>query len=73
MASNPDMSPAHPIPVAAEPHVTRLRRHAHDFHLRGRRSRAYGASDVNHRFGYRDGAADDAAAEQGRRGESCEN
>jgi hypothetical protein len=38
MTSNPHMPAAYPIPVAAEPNVSRLRRHADDFYLRDWRS-----------------------------------
>jgi hypothetical protein len=72
MAANPHMSPAGPIPVAAQPHVAGLRRHADDLYLRGWRSHADGAADVNHGFGNGNGASHDTAAEQGCRGKGRE-
>jgi hypothetical protein len=38
MPSDPHVPTTHPIPIAAEPHVARLRGNADDFYLRGRGS-----------------------------------
>jgi hypothetical protein len=72
VAANPYVAPSGPIPVAAQPHVAGLRGHADDLYLRGWGSHADGAADVNHRLGNGNGAPDDAAAEQGRRGKGRE-
>ncbi len=67
MASDPHVSSANPIPVAAEPHVTDRGWRAVDFDLWRRRSHIDGAADINHGWcGNRNGAANDAAAEQSR-------
>ena len=73
MASDPHVSSANPIPVAAEPYVADRRRRAVDFDLRRRRSYVDGAADIDHRGrGNRNGAANDAAAEQSRRSQGGE-
>jgi hypothetical protein len=61
MTCDPHVSSSDPVPVAAEPDVAWLRRHADDFHL-GRR-RSYG-DGINRGCGDRDGTANDAACEQ---------
>jgi hypothetical protein len=67
MASDPYVSSANPIPVAAEPYVADRRRRAVDLDLRRRRSHVDGAANIDHgRSGNRNGAANDAAAEQSR-------
>jgi hypothetical protein len=66
MASDPHVPSANPIPVAAEPYVADRRRRAVDLDLGRRRSHIDGAANINHGFGNRDGAANDAAAEQSR-------
>jgi hypothetical protein len=73
MAADPHVSSANPIPVAAEPYVADRRRRAVDFDLRRRRSHVDRAADINHRgAGNCNGAANDAAAEQSRRGQGRE-
>jgi hypothetical protein len=67
MASDPHVSSANPIPVAAEPHVADRRRRTVDFDLGRRRSHVDGAADINHGgCGNCNGAANDAAAKQSR-------
>jgi hypothetical protein len=67
MASDPHVSSANPIPVAAEPYVADRRRRAVDFDLGRRWSHVDGAADIDHGGrGNRNGAANDAAAEQSR-------
>jgi hypothetical protein len=65
MASDPYVSTAYPVPVAAEPDVARLRRNADDLCLGRRGSHIDCAADVDHgRCGDPDGAPDHAAAKQ---------
>jgi hypothetical protein len=73
VTSDPYVAAAHPIPVAAEPYITRLRRNADDLDLRRRRSHIDRAADIDHGgCGDCNRAPDDAAAEQRRRSERRE-
>jgi hypothetical protein len=63
MASDPHVTAAFPIPVAAEPEVARLRRHADDLYSGGRGSDSNGV-DVDRGCGHRNGTPDDTAAKQ---------
>jgi hypothetical protein len=53
------MLSADPVPIAAHPHVARLRSYTHDFDLGRRRSNI----DIDPRSRNGNGTADDAAAE----------
>jgi hypothetical protein len=71
MAGDPRVSATNPIPVPANPHKARLRRLADDLDLRGRRSHTDGAH-VDRGCGNPDGAPHDAASEERRCGQGCE-
>jgi hypothetical protein len=63
MAADPHVSSADPIPIAAEPYVTGLRRHPNHLDLGRRWSNADRAADIDRRGRDADRATDDAAAQ----------